>query len=639
MSKFFNINILFILIVIQSFTVKAQLSKEFEYYSDSSIYDVVHYQINLNLVSNSTYLSGNTVITAKTANQELSCFYVELSDSLAIDSLLINNTNQFFNHKLGWIIVHLNKPILKETLFSSNIYYHGKAVSVSHNGGIDAVQAYSSSILYTLSEPFYASDAFPCKQFLTDKADSVSINLTVPDSVMAISNGLLKSKKKLPYNKVIYLWESHYPIAYYLIAFSVGKYKEYSYTFFDESIHDSILFQNFLYDEPEYLQLNKNYIDSTILLIKTFEKITGFPFPFYKEKYGHVTAPIGGGMENQTITMVTDFSFELIAHELAQSWFGDMVTCSDWQNIWVNEGFASYLEVLAYENIKPIELDQWFNNALSATLQSPEGSVFIPKDKMWDADRIFSYSLTYRKGAMFIHMLRMKINNDALFFKVLNTFLKTYSYSNANAENFRSIAEKETGINFNLFFQQWFYGFGYPIINFDWSTNNDGITAKITSKGSSYLQPIFIYDLDVLISFDDNTDTLLKLTMNNEEQIFKIKLPSKVKALTVNPYYSIIAKIITNPSNLVDADESCINSINGLFAFPNPFSDSTTLHVNLNNSDCKIELFNLYGKKIQEWNRVNSQLELKMNQYSQGTYLIKASNKFGKCTTKAIKYK
>ena len=547
MNKFTFVSALLFVIIIHPINLKAQLSKEPEYYSDSSIYDVVHYQINLNATNNNAYLSGNTVITAKINSQKLTNFYIELSDSLTIDSVIFNNIIQQFSHKLGWIKVKLSNTISPYTQFKANIYYHGKAVSASNNGGIASSQVNNSSVLYSLSEPFFASDAFPCKQFLTDKADSVSINLIVPDSLIAISNGLLKAKKILPNNKVLFQWESHYPTAYYLIAFSVGKYQEYSYKFFDESINDSISFQNYLYNEADYLQQNKNEIDTTVLLIKTYEKITGIPFPFYKEKYGHVTAPIGGGMENQTITMLTSFSFELIAHELAHSWFGDMVTCSDWQNIWVNEGFASYFEALAYENLKPNELNQWFNNAISYVINAPDGSIFIPDNKKWNDDRIFSYSLTYRKGALFIHMLRMKINNDSLFFKVLHTYLKTYAYSNASAENFRTIAEKETGLDLNSFFQQWFYGYGYPIIHFDWSNKNEKLIVKVNSKGSSSLQPVFNYDLDVLISLENNPDTLIKLPINKENQTFKIQLPSKVNTIVINPYNSIIAKIIANP--------------------------------------------------------------------------------------------
>ncbi len=105
---------------------------------------------------------------------------------------------------------------------------------------------------------------------------------------------------------------------------------------------------------PHYFKQNKAAIDKTGDLILLYSDLFG-DYPFANEKYGHCVAPFGGGMEHQTMTTLVNFSFLLVAHELAHQWFGDFVTCSTWQDIWINEGFASYAEYLANQYLKSQE--------------------------------------------------------------------------------------------------------------------------------------------------------------------------------------------------------------------------------------------------------------------------------------------
>ncbi len=334
--------ILFLILLLLHQVIKSQIEKEPEFYEDSSSYDVTFYWLNLNLSDNSKYISGNTSIVAKATNTNLSRFYIELSDTLSVDSIMINNINQSFYHKNGWIKTVLNNAIDKDKYFTAKIFYHGQGTSSNPLGGFNIDSVQPSTVLSVLAEPFSSSVVFPCKQYLTDKADSVFVYITVPNGQVVASNGLLKRKVVEPGNKITYQWESRYPIAYYLIAFGISDYKEYSYKFYDENYGDSIFFQNFVYSSPTFLNSVKSEIDMTVDVIKYYEQVTNVAFPFRKEKYGHVTAPIGGGMENQTMTMLSSFNTDLVSHELAHSWFGDLVTCSSWQDIWINEGFATY---------------------------------------------------------------------------------------------------------------------------------------------------------------------------------------------------------------------------------------------------------------------------------------------------------
>jgi aminopeptidase N len=608
----------------------SQVNKEPVYYNDSSIYDVKYYKLNIYANTDSLYISGNTYLIATVVKHDLSKFYIELSSSLAIDSILINNNPFSFVHQDNWIKVDLLQPIPEGNSFTVSVYYKGYAATSSSFGGI-ALDSYDNvKILYTLSEPFSALDFFACKQFLTDKADSVTIILNVPLGLTGIANGLLRSIDTIPGNQVSFRWESRYPIAYYLIAIAVANYKEYSYRFYDKSCGDSVLFQNFYYNTPNYLTNQKNNIDKTVKIIELYEKITGVSFPFHKEKYGHVTAPIGGGMENQTITMVDGFDFDLVAHELAHSWFGDMVTCSDWQNIWINEGFASYFEYFAFENLDTVNSKIWLQNCFKFAIRNSNNSVFITEDDKWNEQRLFSYFDTYRKGAAVIHMLRHKIRNDSIFLKIINTFLTKYTYSNASTEDFKTVAESVSKIDLENFFNQWYYGKGYPVINIEGNAALRKLSLTLNVTSSSTENSFTDIALEIRVKFKSIPDSLITLDISKSAQSYDLRFNDVVTAVIVNPNYALLASI----SSVIDIDST---SVTKAFVTPNPFSDHLVIDFPDTGKLKSVKLFDTNGKSVGEWESPNITLNIWVKNLIAGPYVLLANDGASSYNFKIVK--
>ncbi|MCX7986635.1 MAG: M1 family metallopeptidase, partial [Bacteroidales bacterium] len=522
-----------------------------KYYNDSSAYDVKCYELRITATPDSLYLKGSTQIHAQALKKTLNKFYIQLNHALKVDSLIINGLKCSFEHANYWIKASLPQPIAAGNTFHAQIFYHGYAVSsnaleglgIGMNTGIS--NNHECKVFYTLSEPYAALDFFACKQWVSDKADSVKIYITTDKSYIAVANGILKKIEETLSGFHTFYWESRYPIAYYLIGFAIGNFRQYNFKFYSSAARDSVLFQNFhCYNDSDYLAV-KPQIDSTISLIRFFETLTNIPYPFAREKYGHVVVPIGGGMENQTITFLQNFDYTLVAHELAHSWFGNYVTCSDWQNIWINEGFATYMSYLAVEKFYPENSLGWLSYCLNLALRDSLATVYIPNDKVFDPLRIFSYTNTYMKGAYLLHTLRYFVGSDSLYFQVWNSFLKKFAYGNAGVEEFKNILEEKTNKSWKWFFDQWFYGQGYPIINIKARLQNNFLSLTAYNKPSSSYNQYTELPVPIHVLLENGKDTILTLRISNNPTTFSFLFHTKIREIKIDPKMWLLAKYET----------------------------------------------------------------------------------------------
>ena len=597
-------------------------------------YDVSFYFLDLNVENYTVAVSGNVTIKAKSTVSILDTLAFELISAMTVDSVFVDGILHSFQHSDDLVTVPLHSPVAHGTFFSVKIYYHGTPPTGIDFSGIftDSSKTYHKRVTWTLSEPYAAKEWWPTKQDLSDKADSVWVFLTTSPGNKAGSQGLLTGITTMPNGKVRYEWKSRYPIDYYLISFAVADYQDYSLYAHPAGTSDSILIQNYIYNTPGCLNDYKTAIDFTAPILELFSGLFG-PFPFIREKYGHCLAQLGGGMENQTMTTMGYFSFEIIAHELGHSWFGDKVTCASWSDIWINEGFATYADYLAHHFLSTPNYDSlWLRLVNNSVKSEPGGSVYIPADSLGDLGRIFDERLTYRKGALLLHMIRFELHDDEMFFNVLKTYVEKYADSVATGNNFRDWLESVSGRDFTDFFNQWYYGEGYPIYDIVWNQRNDVLSITSTQTSSTNVTQLFKMHVPYHLVFTDGTDTTLLLYQDANLNNYTIPLSKTIDSIDIDPKQWILHKLNSLSLGLEET-ESPLHFTLG----PNPAGDYLRIFFSHPSDKLyNLSISDLAGRKILTQTMENKDRFIDISRLSPGVYLVSLSDGINKMNRKLI---
>ncbi|MFM7596482.1 MAG: M1 family aminopeptidase [Flavobacteriales bacterium] len=584
-------------------------------------YDVNYYKLDLNMTNTTTALSGYAEMKA-TALVPLDTILYELFATLSISSVSLNGVNVPFVRTNSAVKIGVNYPA--GTVFTIRTNYSGTPPTAQTNplGGSGMSNATSPSwgneVVWSLSEPFCAYEWWPCKQSLTDKADSCDINITVPNACKAGSNGKLMNVMDLGNGTSRYEWQHRHPIDYYLISVSVAEYVEYNVYANPVNAPAPILIQNYIYNNPQTLPNFQADIDETADFIELYYDLYG-PYPFENEKYGHCMAPFSGGMEHQTMTTQGFFNPNLTAHELGHQWWGDYVTCASWCDIWVNEGFASYSEQLMLEHLYPGQEVQNMLDVHSNVMSQAGGSVWV-LDSLNEA-RIFSGRLTYDKGAAIIHSMRYLMNNDSLFYATLRNFLASKAYATAYGIDVRDAFTQASGIDYTPFFDEWYFGEGYPTYSVEWRQLGSDALVKISHTSSMpNVTPTFTNPIDLKFTRPGTTDTTIRFDITTNAITFQISGIGTINnSIVIDPSNWIVNQNGTIGMNDL-LDISALTSDQALTIYPNPSADEIRIQQLV--GEARYTIYDMHGK-VQQKGIIDNNQAISIKSLLAGAYLMR----------------
>ncbi len=597
-------------------------------------YDVKFVHLKLNLERTNKNVSGGVTTVATVTVSSMDTFMLVLHQNHTIDSVRFNGTLSPFVRQDSSLKIKAPLPLVNGTTFTATVYYHGTApvggAAIGNGFSNGTSSSWGNQVTWSLSESIAAYHWWPCKQILTDKIDSSWVFVTTDSANKVGSNGLLKNVVTIG-NKKRYEWKSKNPIDYYLISVAIAKYKEYN--IYAKPLFlggDSILIQNYIYDNAlnnSLFNSQKTALNKMPQVMNLFCNLFGM-YPFYKEKYGHCMAPFGGGMEHQTMTSLGFFDYYVDAHELGHQWWGDYVTCKTWGDIWINEGFASYCEHLTAQYLDASNFQPNLSTAHSNVMSQNGGSIYFTGNDTMDANRIFDSRLTYDKGGAIIRTLQFVTNNDSLWFNTLRGFLNTYKFNTASVVDFKNYYQTQTGINATQFFNQWYYGEGYPTFNVTYNKIGNVFVLKsnqTTSMPSSV--PVFITPMEYKITRTAMSDTIIRVMQNLNTETYTIAMQGTITSVVCDPNNFVINKVVgpTNDPNLIVclSENQLKHSL--IKIGPNPFKND--IQINNITPDAEwVELIDVNGKLITKHLITGTQQTINTN-VKTGVYFISIKNK------------
>jgi len=606
-------------------------------------YDVKQYILDLNISNTSTIISGNVTMNAVVTAQAMDTASIELIDSITgaswmmVDSVWFNGIPIAFEHT-GWLVmVSLLSPVLHGELFSLQVFYHGNGsgCALSLTNGINRKTYEGKTHTYTTSQPFYSKFWWPCKDVMTDKADSLTFIITTDSTNLTGSNGMLQPVSYPGNGKARYKWVMNYPVSTYLVSFVVGPLTEHiDYALLPPG-NDSLLLYNLLFPASSWYPMHLKAIEITKELLEYFSSHLGV-YPFPEEKYGYcvVGTPVIG-MEHQTLCTMgyqsldttSVYYYNLInhfmtAHELAHQWFGDAVICETWNDAWLVDGFASYMEYVALQHLYGnASADTWMEEAHTTVLSEPGGSVWIPDSLAKDPFSILDYRLVYKKGAAILHILRNEINNDSLFFEILKQYISTYRYGAASATDFRAIAESVTGMDLTDYFEQWYYGSGYPVFSIHWNHTGDTLEFRSQQTTSTSITPLFRTSFDIRV-YTPQRDTTIRLFQSESNMTWYLPFAGTVDSVGFDPDKWLIQQHSVHTS--IGENQQPVQ----VKVFPNPTTGMVTLIIDLVRfgESLRAQIFDITGRLRLDKSITQSVSMLDLNELTPGIYMIRIEN-------------
>lgn len=537
----------------ESCSLKKQSMKQSEAYGSYSTlphsFDVLNYKLDMDIYNCfiSPYpksFTASEIITIKADSTLSSITLNAISTSLKIDSVALAGVS--FTHTNNILTINLNRTYSPGEQADVKIYY-------KHNNVTDIAFFVRSGMVFTDCEPEGARYWFPCWDRPADKA-MLNLRAKTPATVKLGSNGRLADSVKTA-DTIYYNWISRDPISTYLMVISAKVNYNLDIVYWHKISNplDSIQMR-FYWNTGETVSSLENIKAKIIPMTTYFSTLFG-EHPFEKNGFASLNSDFTwGGMENQTLTSICPncWSEGLISHEFAHQWFGDMITCGTWADLWLNEGFATYCEALwlEYTNGYSLYKTDIDNDASGYIGSNPGWPIYNPS---WavitpNTSTLFNTAITYNKGACVLHMLRYVLGDQAFFNAIKSYAMDTdnFKFKASLTADFIKKMSQAAGQDLSWFFNQWIYQPNHPAYQNGYFITPVGTNLYqvgfIAKQSNSYFYKM---PIEIKIGFSNGTDTTVKVMNDVNNQLFTFNFNKQPNSVKFDPNNNIVLKTAT----------------------------------------------------------------------------------------------
>jgi len=482
---------------------------------------------------------------------------------MQINSVMVNGSEAHFNYDGRVLRIYITGNAGSE--FTVTVSYSAKPRNGVHFILPDEYYKDRRPMVWTQGESEDNHYWLPIPDYPSVKLTS-ELTLIVPKPLTAVSNGYLVESRDLG-DETLWHWRLDKPHSAYLIAFAAAEF---------EVLEENCGGVEVKHYVPKgYGELAKYSFHRICDMLNFYSEYTGVKYPWPNYKHA-VVSEFGGGMENTTVTILTDttihdehahcpgskfpcpgredFSSDgLVAHELAHQWFGDLVTTRDWGNIWLNEAFATYMEALYTRHSKG---DDEFIYELHQNLRA-----YLNEYRRYSrpiVTRLYKYPEevfdrhTYEKGSLVLHTLKGIIGEEN-FRRGINIFLTRHAFSNADTEDLRKAMEEASGRPLDWFFNQFVYSAGHPMIKYSWSHESGYLRLSVSQTQGEDSYPIYRLPLEFEVGYQDGSRQLVRVDVNSRESVVYIPSKERPAYVCIDPEFKIAIKVVSSDKGVEEA--------------------------------------------------------------------------------------
>lgn len=548
-----------LLIFIFALIVPASIQNEKRSFNRERSYDVLHYVIRLDFDRKAKSVKGDSTIELTPLEKPLSQVVLDAKD-LRYEFVGLEGSSEPLKYTVNGRNLSITLPREYEPgeRLSFRIRYSAKPKKGIYfvDPIVEKGKIVRPAQVWTQGESEETHHWLPSFDFPDDKATTEQM-LTVESGETAIGNGQFLGKKELENGKAVYHYRMDVPHSLYLTSFVIGTYVKISDSYKDVPLA--------YYVYPGQESIVPLAYGKTKDMFKAFEELTGLEYPFNKYDQTMVAEFPWGGMENITATTMADTEImfarvkfgqglveDLVAHELAHSWFGNLVTCRNWAELWLNEGFATFMEGAFREKAYGREIydmkiasDAEEYIAYASAPGTKEHALFNTSADASDDDSMFT-TVTYQKGGSVIHMLRAEIGDEA-FWKGANLYLTRNRLKTVETPDLIEAMEEASGRDLDWFFDQWVYKKGFPNLRITSAYDAAGGKLKLTVAQMQKISPGVpeAFRLPLTLRFITAAGPLEKeIVIDKRTQQFEFDLASGPSDVIVDPRNEIPVKIV-----------------------------------------------------------------------------------------------